>query len=70
MDDIEEVVLAAQGLKEVTTRIKELIEFAHRGGSVSLTEAQAASVRDAFACLICRGQLLTIWSLSILPPPF
>lgn len=60
MDNIEEVVLAAEGLKEVTTRIKDLIECAQRGGSVSLTEAEATSIRDAFACLICRGQLLTI----------
>ncbi|XP_049334413.1 uncharacterized protein LOC111197401 [Astyanax mexicanus] len=56
-DQIEEVVLAAQGLKGVSSTIKELQELANsnRRTDVCLTEAQAAAVRDGFACVICRS---------------
>ncbi|XP_034031122.1 uncharacterized protein LOC117514662 [Thalassophryne amazonica] len=57
LDKIEEVVLAAQGLQDVITTIKSLTELAHsnRMLTVTLTEAQAAAVKAAFTCVICRG---------------
>ncbi|XP_056598225.1 uncharacterized protein LOC130416191 [Triplophysa dalaica] len=59
-DRIEEVVLASQGLQEVSTTMKELMEFANsnRRTTLSLTEAQAAAVRDAFACIVCKSQVV------------
>ncbi|XDV19488.1 hypothetical protein PO909_024953, partial [Leuciscus waleckii] len=59
-DRIEEVVLASQGLQEVSTTMKELMEFANsnRRTTLSLTEAQAAAVRDAFACIVCKNPVV------------
>ncbi|KAL7389073.1 hypothetical protein ABVT39_026021 [Epinephelus coioides] len=59
-DTIEEVVLAAQGLREVSTTIKELTNLAssNRRTTVSLTEAEAAAVKDAFACIVCKGPVV------------
>ncbi|XP_076851625.1 uncharacterized protein LOC143502797 isoform X1 [Brachyhypopomus gauderio] len=56
-EHIEEVVLAAQGLKGVSSAIKELQVLANSNWrtDVCLTQAQAAAVRDAFACVICRS---------------
>lgn len=61
-DSIEEVVLAAQGLKEVSTQIKELTNLANRRTTLSLTEVEAAALRDAFACIICKGK----WKFCLL----
>lgn len=56
MDNIEEVVLVAQGLQGVSTKIKELIDLANSNRrTVSLTDIQVAAIRGAFACVICRG---------------
>lgn len=57
-DTIEEVVLAAQGLQEVSTTIRELIQLAssNRRTTVSLTEAEAAAVKDTFAFIVCKGK--------------
>lgn len=55
-DSIEEVVLAAQGLKEVSTQIKELTNLSNQRTRLSLTEVEAATLRDAFACVICKGK--------------
>lgn len=51
-DTIEEVVLAAQGLREVSKTIEELTDLAcsNRRTTVSLTEAEAAAVKDVFTC--------------------
>ncbi|XP_038162656.1 uncharacterized protein LOC119797584 [Cyprinodon tularosa] len=59
-DTIEEVVLAAQGLREVSTTIKELTHLAssNRRTPVSLTEAEAAAVKEAFSCIICKGPVV------------
>ncbi|XP_032363719.1 uncharacterized protein LOC116677139 [Etheostoma spectabile] len=59
MADIEEVVEAAQGLKEVTKMIKDLSGFAHSTvtTTLSLSEAEVASLRAIFACLVCKGPL-------------
>ncbi|XP_051279260.1 uncharacterized protein LOC127376411 [Dicentrarchus labrax] len=59
-DRIEEVVLAAQGLQEVSTTMKELMEFANsnRRTTLSLTEAQAEAIRDAFACIVCKSPVV------------
>ncbi|XP_049912421.1 RING finger protein 141-like [Epinephelus moara] len=59
-DTIEEVVLAAQGLREVSTTIKELTNLAssNRRTTVSLTEAEAAAVKDAFTCIVCKGPVV------------
>ncbi|KAK0147759.1 hypothetical protein N1851_012546 [Merluccius polli] len=57
-DTIEEVVLAAQGLQEVSATIKELTNLAssNRRTTVSLTEDEAAAVKNAFACVVCKGK--------------
>ncbi|XP_016307009.1 uncharacterized protein LOC107661756 [Sinocyclocheilus anshuiensis] len=59
LDTIEEVVTAAQGLQAVSTTLKELMDLANsnRRTTVSLTDVEAAAVRDAFACIICRGPM-------------
>ncbi|XP_016397389.1 guanylate-binding protein 1-like [Sinocyclocheilus rhinocerous] len=59
LDTIEEVVTAAQGLQAVSTTLKELMNLANsnRRTTVSLTDVEAAAVRDAFACIICRGPM-------------
>lgn len=55
--DIEEVVEAAQGLKEVSQVIKDLSGFAHSTltTTLSLSEAEVASLKEVFACLVCKG---------------
>lgn len=55
--DIEEVVEAAQGLREVSKIIKDLSRFAHSTmkTTLSLSEAEVASLRMVFACLVCKG---------------
>ncbi|XP_029905488.1 RING finger protein 141-like [Myripristis murdjan] len=60
LDTIEKVVLAAQGLQEVSATIKELANLAssNRRTTVSLTEAEAAAIRDAFACVVCKGPVV------------
>ncbi|XP_070409094.1 uncharacterized protein [Nothobranchius furzeri] len=59
-DQIEEVILAAQGLREVSTTIRELTELANsnRSTAVSLRAADAAAVKDAFACVVCKGPVV------------
>lgn len=59
---MEEVILASQGLQEVSRTLKGLVEFAqanHRT-TVSLDDTQATAVKAAFACVICGGMLYTI----------
>ncbi|KAL7372604.1 hypothetical protein ABVT39_019227 [Epinephelus coioides] len=55
--DTEEVVEVAQGLREVLKIIKDLIGFAHSTmtTTLSLSEAEIASLRMVFACLVCKG---------------
>lgn len=55
--DTEEVVDAAQGLKEVSKMIKEFREFAHSTlrTTLVLSEAEVASLKTAFGCLVCTG---------------
>ncbi|XP_048043866.1 uncharacterized protein LOC125266835 isoform X1 [Megalobrama amblycephala] len=56
LEKIEEVVLAAQGLSEVTTAIHELSDLVqNRKTTLVLTEEQSRNVRDVFTCLVCRG---------------
>ncbi|KAI7793872.1 hypothetical protein IRJ41_003002 [Triplophysa rosa] len=56
-EKIEEVVLAAQGLTEVTSAIQELSDIVrqNRKTTLALTEEQSRNVRAAFTCLVCRG---------------
>ncbi|KAG1968670.1 hypothetical protein F2P79_003434 [Pimephales promelas] len=56
-EKIEELVLAAQGLSEVTTAIQGLSDLVHRNRNTTLvlTEEQSRNVRDTFTCLVCRG---------------
>ncbi|KAA0722789.1 hypothetical protein E1301_Tti008711 [Triplophysa tibetana] len=58
-EKIEEVVLAAQGLTEVTSAIQELSDIVHqnRKTTLALTEEQSRNVRAAFTCLVCRENL-------------
>ncbi|KAK0140113.1 hypothetical protein N1851_022999 [Merluccius polli] len=55
--DIEEVVEAAQGLREVSKMIKDLSGFAESTMTTTLclSEAEVASLRMVFACLVCKG---------------
>ncbi|XP_077381397.1 uncharacterized protein LOC144021181 [Festucalex cinctus] len=57
--DIEEVIEAAQGLKDVMSIIKELTGYAHSTlkTTLSLSEAEVASLKAAFCCLVCKGPL-------------
>ena len=57
VDQIEEVILASQGLKDVSETLRDLANFAHanRRTSISLSNSQAAAVKAAFACIICGG---------------
>ncbi|RXN22465.1 guanylate-binding 1-like protein [Labeo rohita] len=57
-DKIEEVVLASQGLQEVSTTMKELMELASSNRRVSLAAAEAATIKDAFACVVCKGPVV------------
>uniref|UniRef100_A0AAV2MPF7 RING-type domain-containing protein n=1 Tax=Knipowitschia caucasica TaxID=637954 RepID=A0AAV2MPF7_KNICA len=59
LDQIEEVLLASQGLQEVSKSLKDLVAFV-RGNkytTVSLSEDQAAAVKAAFSCVICRDPM-------------
>lgn len=54
---IEEVVLAAHGLSEVTTAIHGLSDQVHRNKkTTSVLTEQSRNVRGAFTCLVCRGK--------------
>ncbi|KAK7929730.1 hypothetical protein WMY93_006125 [Mugilogobius chulae] len=61
MFDIEEVVEAAQGLQEVSKMIKDLCGGAKSTLMMTLTlsEAEVASLKEVFTCLICNGPLVT-----------
>ncbi len=54
---IEEVVLAAQGLQEVTVVMKELSDVAssNRRTTLVMTNSQAQQLQAAFSCHVCRG---------------
>ena len=56
VDQIE-VILASQGLKDVSKTLQDLANFAqaNRRISISLNNSQAAAVKAAFACIICGG---------------
>ncbi|XP_072564944.1 uncharacterized protein [Paramormyrops kingsleyae] len=55
-EKIEEVILAAQSLPDVTVAIKRLSEMTSREQvACILTEAQAEQVRAAFSCTVCKG---------------
>ncbi|XP_023658943.1 uncharacterized protein [Paramormyrops kingsleyae] len=57
--DIQEVVEAAQGLKDVSKAIKELSGFAHSRltTTLSLSEAEVTSLKAVFGCLVCTGPI-------------
>lgn len=57
LDQIEEVILASHGLQEVSRTVKDLVNFvqANQRTTVCLSDNQAASVKAAFACIICGG---------------
>lgn len=57
LDKIEEVVLAAQGLSEVTTVMKDLSTHASstRGATMVLTNTMITHVKEAFGCVLCKG---------------
>ncbi|KAF4114302.1 hypothetical protein G5714_004525 [Onychostoma macrolepis] len=57
LEKVEDVVLAAQGLSEVTTAIQELSDLVHQNRKTTLvpTEEQSRNVKDFFTCLVCRG---------------
>ncbi|KAF4118126.1 hypothetical protein G5714_000177 [Onychostoma macrolepis] len=54
---IEEVVLAAQGLQEVTSVMKELSDVAssNRRTTLVMTNFQAQQLQTAFNCHVCKG---------------
>ena len=53
--EIEEVVEAAQELKEVTKVIKELCGASARSTVLVLAKPEVTTIRAAFGCLICNG---------------
>lgn len=55
--DIEDVVEAAQGLKDVSQIIKDLSGFGRSTltTTLSLSQAEVASLREVFNCLVCKG---------------
>ena len=55
---IKEVILAGQGLSEVTIAIQRLSDLVHqnRKTTLVLAEEQSRNVRGVFTCLVCRGQ--------------
>ncbi|XP_055015741.1 uncharacterized protein LOC129411368 [Boleophthalmus pectinirostris] len=53
--DIEEVVEAAQGLKEVSKIIKTLTGQSTMTTTLCLSEAEVASLKLVFGCLVCTG---------------
>ncbi|XP_041843898.1 uncharacterized protein LOC121641678 [Melanotaenia boesemani] len=57
VENIEELVEAAQGLKDVSKAIKELSGLAHSTltTTLSLSEAEVASLKSVFGCLVCKG---------------
>ena len=56
-DKIEEVILAAQGLNEVTRVMKDLSTHASntRGAMLVLTNTMITHMKDAFGCIVCKG---------------
>ncbi|RVE63439.1 hypothetical protein OJAV_G00136260 [Oryzias javanicus] len=59
LDKIEEVVLAAQGLQDVSSTMKDLMDMVSSNiRRVFLSEAQAAAVKQAFTCIICQGPVV------------
>ncbi|KAK7909556.1 hypothetical protein WMY93_014240 [Mugilogobius chulae] len=54
-DQIEEVVLASQGLQEVSSSLKELVKFVrgNKHTTLCLSEDQATAVKLAFTCILC-----------------
>lgn len=57
ISDIEQVVEAAQELREVSKTLRDLSGIAHSTLTTTLTlsEAEVASLRAAFACVVCKG---------------
>lgn len=53
---IEEVVEAAQELKNVTKLMKEWSECARSLPTVLQSEAEVASLKALFCCLVCKGR--------------
>lgn len=56
-DKIEEVVLAAQGLSEVTTVMMDLSAHAisTSGAMLVLTNTMITHRKEAFGCIVCKG---------------
>lgn len=56
-DKIEELILAAQGLSEVTTVMKDLSTHASntRGAMLVLTDTMITQMKEAFGCIVCKG---------------
>lgn len=55
--DIEDVVEAAQALKDVSEMIKNLCGFVRStmATALSLSEAEITSLKEVFCCLVCKG---------------
>lgn len=55
--DIEDVVEAAQGLKDVSEMLKSLCGFAHSTMATthSFSVAEITTLKEVFCCLICKG---------------
>lgn len=57
LERIEEVVLASQDLPEVAQTIRRLSELTRTQFVLSFTVEERAAIKNAFACLICKGLL-------------
>lgn len=56
-DKIKEVILAAQGLSEVTTVLKDLSTHASdtRAAILVLASTMITHMKEAFGCIVCKG---------------
>ncbi|KAL2081711.1 hypothetical protein ACEWY4_023564 [Coilia grayii] len=68
-DKIEEVVMAAQSLPDVTEAIKKLSQLAieSRSSIHILTEDQADGIRAAFCCCVCKGTVCWFKNTPCIP---
>ncbi|XP_063067125.1 uncharacterized protein LOC134458625 isoform X2 [Engraulis encrasicolus] len=55
LTDIEEVIEAAQGLREVTKTLKEATAGTGRTTLLCLQEGEVNALRTVFSCLVCTG---------------
>lgn len=67
---IEEVVLASQGLAQVSTALQELSDIARQSTrALVLTQEQSRPIKATFTCSVCRGQFGSMLICYLQPSP-